>query len=260
MQKSIEEEYPAGVALRDWHDSDTLRSTLFDGVKEELRNSFPKSQGGVTLHLEDLDYADKDHFSLKEQKDAKLSDKYLYRRLRGKLKLVDDESGEVLDEGVQTLMKVPYLTERGTFIHNGNEYALVNQSRLRSGIYTRKKASGDIEAHVNAERGKGNSYHVRFEPQTQLFKLDVGQSQLHLYSLLKHLGYPDKDLKAAWGEELFDANAKKYDARVFQKAYERIAGRKAVKGATDEEKAEAIREALESTQVETEILERTLLM
>ena len=247
-----------GIGLRDWEDSDNLRTSIFDGVKEEFQNTFPKQFGGVTLHLSDLDYADKPKFALKEQKAAILGNKALNRRLRGKLTLMDDATGKVIEEEVKTLMKVPYLTERGTFVHNGNEYSVINQSRLRSGIYTRKKSSGDLEAHVNAERGKGQSFHVRLEPRTGLFKLDIGQAQLHLYSILNHIGVDDEALKASWGEELFEKNKAKYDARVFQKAYDRLLKKKADPKATVEQKAQAIKDALSATMVETSTLKKTL--
>jgi DNA-directed RNA polymerase beta subunit len=256
--QNMDEVLPDGVDLRDWEDSDTLRGQIFDGVAEEVTNSFPKSFGGVTLNISDVNYADKDYYSLAEQKKAILTNKYLTRRLRGKLTLTDDKTGEVLDEEVKTLMKVPYMTPRGTFIHNGNEYSTINQARLRSGIYARKKSSGDIEAHVNAERGRGNSFHIRMEPRTGLFKLDIGQAQLHLYSLLKSIGVEDDVVENAWGTELYEINKNKYDARVFQKAYDRLLGRKAKKDASQEEKIQAIKDAIQSTQVETATLKKTL--
>jgi DNA-directed RNA polymerase beta subunit len=154
-------------------------------------------------------------------------------------------------------MRVPYLTERGTFIHNGNEHVTVAQARLMPGIYTRRKASGELESMVNSRRGSGSSFGIRLEPDTGLFKLDAGQSQLRLYSLLHDIGVPDERMEKAWGPELLDKNRKAYDARVFEKAYVRLVRRSDPK-ANREQKVEAIKKALEDTRVDRSVVMRTL--
>jgi hypothetical protein len=44
-----------------------------------------------------------------------------------------------------TLLKVPYLTGRGTFIRDGNEWGTINQTRLIPGAYSRYQNNGDLE-------------------------------------------------------------------------------------------------------------------
>jgi DNA-directed RNA polymerase beta subunit len=259
MQKDPNEIFPENVNLRAFEDTDILRNNIYDGVKEEFINSFPKSHSGIRLEVADVDYSDKPTFTNREQQKAIMQNKYLHRRLRGTLRLFDDVTGDLLEEkkGI-TLMRVPFMSNRGTIIHNGNEYSITNQGRLDSGIYSRKKANGDIEAQVNPERGKGKGFRVRLEPATGLFKLDIGQSSLDLYSLYKDLGVSEEEMRNAWGDQVYELNSKKYDARVLQKAYDRLLGRRADPDASLADKITAIRDALGQTQVRTDVLEKTL--
>jgi len=138
---------PPGVELTDWNDFPKKRQQIFDGVKQAVQESFPQSQGGVRLELHNLGYENAKPFSLAEQKKALMSDQYLHHKLRGTLRLIDEKTGAVLDEQHQTLLKTPYLTERGTFIYNGSELSTISQARLQPGIYSRRKANGELEAH-----------------------------------------------------------------------------------------------------------------
>ena len=73
-------------------------------------------------------------------------DGFLARRLKGTVTLTDSKTGEVLDQKKSiTLMKVPFLTGRGTFIRDGNEWGTINQTRLLPGAYSRYQNNGDLE-------------------------------------------------------------------------------------------------------------------
>jgi len=249
--------YPPGVELRDWEDHPKLRENIFRGMKETVAKQFPQSYGNVRLELHDLDYDSQEPFTLEEQKDALMKGDHLHRKLRGTFRLFDEKTGDLLDEQHQTVMKVPYLTDRGTFIHGGSEYATVHQARLLPGAYTRRKESGELETHFNAKRGSGHSFRVRLEPETGLFKLDVGQASLRLHSLLKDIGVPDEELEQHWGPELLKVNQEGYDRRVFDKAYHRLV-RKPDPNATHEQKQEAIRAALQDTRLHIGTVQKTM--
>ena len=254
-----EEILPEGVELTPFSDHAAWRSKIFGDVKSAVETSFPKTYGNIRLEVSDLDYQDPETYSLEDQKNALLNDKYLTRRLRGKLRLFDNTTDELLDEKEHTIMRVPYLTERGTFIHNGSEYVSLRQNRLRPGVYTRRKANGDLEAQFNIRRGTGpGGFRVRFEPQTGLYKMDIGQSSLRLYSLLHDLGMDDERIKEAWGEDIWKINKDGYDPRVFEKAYSRLAGFKAQEGISREEKTSQIIDILNSGRMDKEIVRKTL--
>ena len=253
--------YPEGVELRDFEDTDALRENIFKEVQAGFEGAFPKTYGNVILELKDVKYDDQNHISLKRQQDALMNDKFLHRRLRGTLVLKDKNTGQTLEtKKNHTLVRVPWLTPRGTVIHNGNEYSLANQSRLEPGIYSRRKNNGDIEAHVNAQPGKGGrGFRIRLEPQTGQFKMDIGQStSLHLFSFLRDMGYSEEKLRKSWGDQLFEKNAAKYDTRVLNKAFQHLSRGKPDIDVTLEEKLAAIRETLNNTRVRRDTLAQTL--
>jgi 8-oxo-dGTP pyrophosphatase MutT (NUDIX family) len=259
IQSPPAEVTPAGVKLRDPEDFYTARQAIYDGMREETSRVFPQSFGGVRLEATDIDYEDPEDFDIDTQKQALLQGKYLGRRLRGTLKLFDERTGEQLDEQRTTLMRVPHLTERGTFVHNGSEYTSMNQLRLMPGPYTRRKANGELETHFNIKRGTGSGFRVRFEPNSALYKLDIGQSQLRLYSLLHDIGVPDADLEKSWGKDVLTANRNAYDPRVFDKAYARLV-KKPDPSATREQKVEALKAAFEGMQVHRRVAMKNLPM
>jgi len=249
--------YPHGVQLRDWSDHDTLRANIYDGMKSAVSRQFPQSFGGVRLELHDVDYDSQEPFTIDEQKEALMKGDYLHRKLRGTLRLFDEKTGDLLDEKSQTLMKVPHLTDRGTFIHAGSEYATIHQARLLPGAYTRRKDSGELETHFNAKRGSGHSFRVRLEPETGLFKMDIGQASLRLHSLMKDLGIPDAELEKRWGPDVLKANQDGYDRRVFDKAHQRLV-RKPDLSASHTQKQDAIRAALADTYLNLGTVQKTM--
>lgn len=250
---------PEGVQLRDFDDQATLRQNIFDGMKEEMTKAFPQSYGGVRMELKDCDYVDPEHYDLKAQKEHLLGDKFLHRRLRGTLSLHDEKTGEKLDERNMTLMRVPYLTERGTFIHGGNEYTSLMQSRLLPGAYTRRQSNGGLETQFNVRTGTGTAFRAALEPETSQFRLRVQQANLHLYSLMHDLGVPDEHLEKMWGQEVLAANQKKYDARVFDKAYTRFVPKREQKPELERgDKVTQLKAAMDAAMVHGGVVAKTL--
>ena len=243
--------------MREWDDVPARRTAIFDSVLTSMAKQFPQSYGGVRLEVNDLHYDGPEEFSLADQKRALLSNRYLHRKLKGVVRLVDEATGTPIEERPMTLMKVPVLTQRGTFIHNGSEYTTMHQARLLPGVFTRRKSTGELESHFNVRRGTGNSFRVHLEPDTGLFKMDIGQASLRLYSLLHDLGIPDEKLEAAWGPELLAKNKTKYDPRVFEKAYMRLV-RRADPNVSREDKARLILEAMNGAKLNRGVVERTL--
>lgn len=241
-------------------DHAALRDNIFNGVKEEFKQSFPISHKGVRMELgDDLDYEKPTHFDLHEQKGALLQDKNLNWRLRGTVRLIDEATGKKLDEQKLSLMRVPYLTERGTFINGGNEYTTANQLRLLPGVFTRRQENGALETHFNVKRGTGMDMRVGLEPSTAQYTLKVRQSNLHLYSLLKDMGVPDETLEKEWGPDILERNRSKYDSRVLDKAYERLVRPfEQIKDAPREAKAAAIKAALDKSRVHLGTVEKNL--
>jgi len=257
MTDNVDNTVPAGVSLIDWDDIPKRRQLIFGAIKDAFTKQFPVSYGGVRLSINDVHYADPDEYDLAVQKKALMDNRFLHWKLKGIARLTDETTGQTIDEKPMTLMKVPYLTERGTFIHNGSEYVTMSQARLLPGVFTRRKATGELEAHFNVKRGTGDSFRIHLEPDTGLFKMDIGQASLRLYSLLHDMGIPDERLEKAWGPDLLDKNRKAYDARVFEKAFQRLV-RKPNPNWSKPEKAAAIVSALQGSKLNLQVLNRTL--
>lgn len=255
-------EAPDGVELYDFEDFDKHRELMFRDAKDTLIKQFPKVHNGVRMELVNPDYVDPENYTIAEQKKALHHDKYLTRRLRGTIRLLDDKTGELLDEKKDiTLMRVPYLTERGTFIREGNEWGSISQQRLLPGAYSRYQNNGDLETQFNVRPGTGNAFRVNFNPESSQYKFNIAGSDLHLYSLLHDIGVDDETLKEKWGEEVFAENAGKYDVRTLDKAYNKIVpewDRKKNPGRTKEQKVELIKNALNRSQVATNVVKKTL--
>lgn len=254
-------EAPDGVELYDFEDFDTHRNLIYDDVKNTLIKQFPKEHNGVRMELHDVDYADPPVHSITEQKKALHDDSFLGRRLRGTIRLVDMKSGDILDEKTTTLMKVPELTNRGTFIRGGNEWGTISQQRLLPGAYTRFQNNGDISTQFNVRSGTGGAFTVNFNPESMQYKLKIGGGEVHLYSLLKDMGYDEDILREKWGNSVFEANKENYDPRTFDKAYSKIVpswDQDKNPGRSHEEKASLINRALDRSQVAAAVLRRTL--
>lgn len=212
---------PAGVRLRDPDDSDGIRSDIEEGVMGAMQKYVNGYEyGGTRLELSDMAYADKPNYSIAEQQEALMRDSTLARRLRGTVSLVDVETNKPLEVRKNvTLARVPYLTQRGTMIHNGSEYAPVSQSRLLPGAYTRRRNDGALEVHFNTRPGSGSAMRMALEPTTGQYRMMVGTSNVHAYSVFKDLGVTDDEMERRWGPEVLAVNKKGYDSRAMERAY-----------------------------------------
>lgn len=266
MGKTMEEETeeplaPKNVTLRDPMDFASLRTRIYDRAQNAITESFPQSYGGVRLELKKTEYVDPPEFSIEDEKKALAKNTFLGRRLKGTMRLVDEKTNEVLDEKTSTLMKVPYLSTRGTFIHGGSDYSNLIQARLIPGIYTRKKKNGQIETQFNVRPGSGNSFRVNLDPETGQYRLNVGGSTIHMYSVLKDLGVDDETLQNRWGKEIWEANSAKYDKQAINKAYNKLVPRfmkDPNKEPSPEERKEYINNALNGIMVHERVVRKTL--
>lgn len=254
-------ETPKGVELYDFEDFDKHRELIFEDAKSALIKSFPREHNGVRLELDGVDYVDPETYSTKEQKKALHEDSFLGRRLRGTVTLTDIKTGELLDKKTMTLMKVPWLSDRGTFIREGNEWGSIAQQRLLPGAYSRVQANGDLETQFNVRPGTGGAFKVQFNPESAQYRFNIAGSDLHLYSLLKELGVDDDQLRQRWGDAILEINAANYDRGTLEKAYNKIVpdwDKKNNPNRTREDKIQLIKDALNRSQMATAVAKKTL--
>jgi len=243
------------MGARAMGDINATRTAIFDNALNEMKQFQPLSNVRYTLEVADPKYTGPEGYTKADEKRAILEGRSLGRRLQGTVRLrTNDAAKQVVDQRRITLANVPYITPRGTFILNGNEYGLSHQMRLRPGIFTRIKESGELESHVNVARGFGHRYFL--DPETGVFRAQFGQARMPLMSILKALGATDKQLREAWGNELFVANAAKDDPKTLRKLYKKLTRRQAP---DDEQTVHgAIRAAFDEMELDPEVTQRTL--
>ena len=195
----------------DLTDYPEVRKRTLANVEEAIRTRFPLESDKYILSLENLHYADKD-YKPSDEKYALLNGKTLGTRLKGDWVLYDKATGKVIDRRENnTLVNVPYLTNRGVFIRSGNEYGLKNTFRLRPGLYTRIKSDGIIATHVNPAQGTGRQANIMLNPTNGVFTWKMGTRNYGLLPLLFASGKTEDEIRQAWGDELFDNNFKKFE-------------------------------------------------
>ena len=243
--------------LRPFYDTGRLRQAVLDNVVKAFQEKGPIEGRRYALHLSGVSAA-KRKFTLADQKRALLNDQDLTVPVRGMAKLIDKSSGKVLDQKKLTLAHVPYITPRGTAISGGNEYALVNQFRLKPGVYNRVRANGELESHFNTTPGTGPSFRLGMEPESGIFKFEMGNSKRKLYPLLQAAGVDDDTLKRQWGPEVLQANRSAKDPRALNTIYQKVFRNAPDKGLSDQEKAREIFTRLGEGQLDPAVTKTTL--
>ncbi len=214
----VEEEEPE---MREFGDVNATRRAIYDRVFEAASEMQPSVGKMHTLRLINPVWGDPENFSKRQRKEAVLAGRSMGRRLRGTWQLTDNETGEVVDQRDQVVARAPYVTHSGTFVHNGNEYAIKNQQRLRAGIFVREKDNGELEAHANV-LANGPSHRYFIDPAQGVFYIRMGQAKIPLMPLVRAMGATDKDLREAWGPEIHAANYQKNDSGALKKLQEKL--------------------------------------
>lgn len=185
----------------------TMRGLIYNNVLKSVQKRFPLYNDKYVLTVQNLSYADPQEVSYADQKKAVMQGKSVGRRLRGQYVLRKADTDQVVSKTApQTLMKVPYITDRGTFINNGHQYTFNNIMRLEPGVYTKKNSDDQITAQFNVKKGTGAGFNMRFIPSKGLFQVSRGTANAPAYTVMRDLGATDQQLKQAWGPELFQTN------------------------------------------------------
>lgn len=203
-------------------DYGTIRNMLFDNVEKAVGKRFPLYNDRYTLAPENVRYDDPAELSLSDQKTAIMEGKSCTRRLRGSWVLRDAATGAVVSKSPRTtLMRVPYMTDRGTFIRNGHEYVFTNIMRLEPGVYTKRKED-EVNAQFNVKKGTGAGFNMFLVPSTGMFMINRKTVNCPAYAVLKDMGVSDDQMREAWGDELFLKNKAAGEAEKARQSASRI--------------------------------------
>lgn len=197
-----------------------------------------------------------------DEKDAILKSKSLTYPIKGDLKLIEKATGKVVAEQKDfSLMDSFHMTDKHTLLYKGNNYAVANQLQLRPGVYTRTRETGELESHLNT--GTGRSFSLTLDPQTGLFYVQIKSSSIPATPLLtKVFGIGPKEVSSYIPGEVWDDNLKATagkETKYLSDLYSRLVSTaKRKQGASPEEMAAQLREALETSQLSAQTTQATL--
>lgn len=226
-----------------------------------IASQFPIEGKHYRLVAENI-HAEPKAFSLDDEKEAILKQKSLTYPIKGDLKLIDKSTGKVVSEQKDfSLMDSFYLTNKHTLLYKGNNYAVSNQLQLRPGVYTRARETGELESHLNTATGR--SFSLTLDPQTGLFYVQTKSSSVPLTPLLtKVFGVGPKEVSSYIPGEVWDENLKASagkETKYLSDLYNRLVSTsKRKQGASPEEMAAALKDALENSQLSAQTTKITL--
>lgn len=211
--------------IRGFHDPVKTRKWMQENTVNAFADHLNKIETpDFKLRVKNIKVEDPDrHFTIKEQKAAVLERKNLTNTIKADVDLLNKKTGEVTAAKKNVILAhLPWLTDRNTVIYNGNEYQAQNQQRLKPGVFTRLKETGEAEAHFNPDIGTGLGGKLIMNPATATFVYELGSAQIPLYGFLKDMGVSDEEMKQAWGEEIWLANKKTYKGNEIDKFYGKV--------------------------------------
>lgn len=176
-----------------------------DRTLEGIQSHFPVKGKLQTLHLEKLEVKDDlDSDDLRLQHKAKVEGGSFAVPVYGHLRLVDNISGRVVDARKIRLAEVPKMTQRYSYILDGQEYQVDNQWQLKPGAYSRRRLNGELEVRFNVVNKTPPD--MVFDPETKQLRIEYNKTKLPAYPILKTMGVSDDDIERTLGKDVLHAN------------------------------------------------------
>jgi DNA-directed RNA polymerase beta subunit/DNA-directed RNA polymerase beta' subunit len=177
-------------------------------IQASVNNIFPIVNKNKQLNISNIRVVDElndNDFPL--QREIKLNRKTWDMPIVADFTLVDTDTGRVLDRmESKKIGNLPKITNRYTTLIDGNEYQTANQFRRKSGIYSRLKKNGELEAEFNLS--KGRNFKMMMDPETGVFYLIFANRKYRVWTLLNTLGVQDKDFLKVWDKDILERNKK----------------------------------------------------
>jgi len=239
-------------------DAATRRDAVRAKAVEGLQAAFPLKLRDQTLELRDVRVLKQD-FGPEEQKQAIMQGTSLHEPVKGTVVLKDAAGKELETVKNFTLLHLPYMTGRHTFIVGGNEYQVSNQVRMKPGVYARKRANEELEAAFNL--AKGSNFRLSLDPVKGHPLMEYASTTIPLYPVLRQLGVPHADIAHAWGGEVAENNRtafdKKHEAAV-EKLYRKLLPPLKQVHDSHDARLEAVRAAYAETVMDPDVNNDTL--
>jgi DNA-directed RNA polymerase subunit beta len=228
-----------------------------------LATQFPVEGKRYRLEAHNL-RAERKIYSHDDEKKAILESKSLTYPIKGDLRLIDKETGKIVDEAKDfSLMDGFHMTNKHTLLYKGNNYTVANQLQLRPGVYTRIDNVGGLETHFNT--GSGRSFKLELDPQTGLFTItpDSTSAKTPLAPLLtKVFGIGPREVSnyvppEVWNDNLA-ATAGKEDRYIAALYHKMVSTSKQIENASMEQMAAQLKESLANSALNEQTTKATL--
>jgi DNA-directed RNA polymerase beta subunit len=195
----------------------------------------------------------KREFDHNAEKEAILKSRSLTYPIKGDVSLFNKHTNRLVDhEKDFSLIDAFALTKKHALVYKGNNYSVANQLQLLPGIYTRRKANGELESHVNTETGR--SFSITLDPQSGVFYAVINAARSPVSPLLIDVyTVPASEITQFVPKEVWDNNVKAYmgnEQKLLNWLYTRLVSTTLQKpGVTREEMIAALRTALETSRL-----------
>lgn len=188
--------------------TENLKNSIIDLIN---RTTPLKGKNGRTLSIEDISFTMPSAVNDIEQQ---LQMKYskngsLEGHVSGKI-VIKDASGKVISKSgqIRHLIPVPIVTDRDTYIVNGTEKSVLNQMRLKPGVYTNTTSDlGDVKTNIMVDNSYTSGRYVpqmtiNYSPTKNEFNVSIkrkGSYNFNGINFLRILGFKDVDIKKMLG-------------------------------------------------------------
>ncbi|MGE7305834.1 hypothetical protein ACQKJG_18595 [Priestia megaterium] len=200
---------------------------LITNIKNEFADMFPYERGDYKFDVKDIQ-VEEPSVTYEAQQKAFLEDDNIEAKVTGTIEVY--YKGELIKTHKNVAMiRVPYPTDRGTYVTNGNEIVVLNRMQMRNGIYVHPIRNVDHTQMITGEVRAGKQrFQLNFDTLKMRIQLKGLSMDFHkknpgnvnVISLLRVLGVTDDEIKGAIEDkELADSLLKHASKMSDQKVY-----------------------------------------
>lgn len=165
-------------------------------VADEIRAFFPLDLGNYTIEVKEIEFIRPKLFDLDNELMLKNNGATLTGKVSATFELVNKSTGKVTKKQRKTIAMIPYLTNRGTYIINGNEKIITKQTSAKPGVYTYDKGN-NVESYMFTQEGKNIT--LVFEPEDNNFTIQIEKKTFNAITFLEVLGITQAEIINAIG-------------------------------------------------------------
>lgn len=240
---------------------------LVNNTIAQVQEIFPTlgtTQRSLKLKRIWADDAGIDVGDIKAQLEAKHNEQTWGVPIKAEVELIDNQLNKpIAKTSTITLMKLPMMTSRQSFIVDGGEYQVDHLLRLKSGIYTRVKRNGDLVSEFMLRKGGNKNFELILDRKKSLinFKTKEGDAKIPLFPLMKVMGASDEAIEQQWGKPVYLANKIEHPEaidRTLRKFYEKTGGKDLGRPPTAEELKEHAYNYFDQTELWPDTTKATL--